>query len=290
VLASAVQAAPARAACTQADVQTAVDDVSRARLAATLHQLTHDSAGRPTSRHVSSPNNAVEVAWARGQLAAYGLSARLQPFRSGRRQLHNVVATIPGSGTGRVGVGGHIDSTSDRATVIARGADDDGTGVVAAMEAGRVIAHHARRCLRSSVDVVLFNDEEEGMRGSEVYAAGVKPTMVGFLNLDMIGNGGTPAIVASYNHKTRDKPLARSVATARTSYGVAGLRLAVSRYRTGDQDGASFWAEKIPVTYLYEQRMSPHWHETTDLPEHVNLDQVALTTKVVVGALLGLAD
>src|SRR5512144_695656 len=95
---------PAATECTPADVQAAVDHASRARLASTLHELTHDAANRPTSRHVGSPNNGREVGWARSRLASYGLRARLQPFRSEHGRLANVVATIPGSGPGRVGV------------------------------------------------------------------------------------------------------------------------------------------------------------------------------------------
>ncbi|HLZ37717.1 MAG TPA: M28 family peptidase [Mycobacteriales bacterium] len=272
-------------------MQAAVDHVSRARVASTLHDLTHDAADRPTSRHVSSSNNGREVGWARSRLAAYGLRARLQPFRSDQRRLANVVATIRGTGPGRVGVGAHIDSMSEsgEARTLAPGADDEGSGVVAAMEAGRVIARYARGCLTRSVDVALFNDEEEGMRGSETYAASVKGGMVGFVNLDMIGNGGTPAVVASYSDDARDEPIARAVAAARTAYGVTGLRLSVSRYRDDDQDAASFWAEDIPVTYMYEEEMSPHWHEITDTVENVNVDQIELRTKAVVGAIVDLA-
>jgi hypothetical protein len=113
--------------------------------------------------------------------------------------------------------------------------------------------------------------------------------MTGFINLDMIGNGGTPAVVSSYNDDARDEPIARAVATARTAYGVTGLRLSVSSYDDDDQDGASFWAEDIPVAYMYEKEMSPHWHEVTDTADHVNLDQMELTTKAVVGAIVDLA-
>src|SRR5512144_2359664 len=113
--------------------------------------------------------------------------------------------------------------------------------------------------------------------------------MLGFVKLDIICNGGTPAVVASYSDDARDEPIARAVAAARTAYGVTGLRLSVSRSRGDDQDAASFWAEDIPVPYMYEEEMSPHWHEITDTVENVNVDQIELRTKAVVGAIVDLA-
>jgi carboxypeptidase Q len=83
----------------------------------------------------------------------------------GEANSHNVVGEIRGRELPDeiVVVGCHLDSWD-----VGQGAQDDAAGCVAAMEAGRVIAGLAQRP-RRTVRVVLFTNEENGLRGGFTY-------------------------------------------------------------------------------------------------------------------------
>src|SRR6185437_7237027 len=91
------------------------------------------------------------------------LGARSLPDAEGA----NVVGDVEGSATPKevVLLGAHLDSWD-----LGRGAIDDGAGCAIVMEAARQIAglpQHPRRTVR----VVLFANEENGLRGARAYAA-----------------------------------------------------------------------------------------------------------------------
>lgn len=291
VVVHATRTTPVPVACTRPDaVRRAIDAVSQDRIRANLQQLVNGgpaAEGQVGSRHVSTPGNATAVSWIGEALVAAGVPTREQPFRSGGRALSNVVATVAGSDPGlRYGVGAHLDSTSEQVNM-APGADDDASGVAAVIEAARVIGTVPQSCLRASIDFVAFNDEEEGMTGSATYADSTRRSMRGFMNLDMIGNGTNPCVNASYNHGW-DEAIATRLADANRREGSA-LRMPLRRYTVDDQDGSSFWSDKLPVAYLYECADSPHYHRSTDQLQYLNVGQITATTRIVVAALLDLA-
>ncbi len=79
---------------------------------------------------------------------------------------HNVVAELRGREKPDevVVIGGHLDSWD-----VGQGAHDDGTGVVMAMEALGVLRRLGLRP-RRTVRVVLWTNEENGLRGAKAYA------------------------------------------------------------------------------------------------------------------------
>ncbi|MFN7589749.1 MAG: M20/M25/M40 family metallo-hydrolase [Planctomycetota bacterium] len=78
----------------------------------------------------------------------------------------NVVGELPGSVTPEriVVVGGHLDAWD-----LGRGAHDDGAGCVHALEAVRLLQACGIRP-RCTIRVVLFANEENGLRGAKAYA------------------------------------------------------------------------------------------------------------------------
>ncbi|HIN85600.1 MAG TPA: peptidase M28 family protein [Myxococcales bacterium] len=78
----------------------------------------------------------------------------------------NVIAEFTGRGKPEevVVIGGHLDSWD-----VGQGAHDDGTGVVAAMEALTVLRKLGLRP-RRTIRVVLWTNEENGLRGGRQYA------------------------------------------------------------------------------------------------------------------------
>lgn len=101
----------------------------------------------------------------------------------------NVVAEVKGREKPQevVLLGAHLDSWD-----VGTGAHDDGAGVVMVMEAARLLAKQ-RPAPRRTVRVVLFMNEENGLRGARAYAeahAAELPRHVAALELD--AGGGRP--------------------------------------------------------------------------------------------------
>jgi Zn-dependent M28 family amino/carboxypeptidase len=105
----------------------------------------------------------------------------------------NVVAEIKGRERPEelVLISAHLDSWD-----VGAGAHDDGAGVVMVMEAARLLAKQ-KPAPRRTVRVVLFMNEENGLRGAKAYAeahAAELPRHVAALELD--AGGGKPLGVA----------------------------------------------------------------------------------------------
>ena len=101
----------------------------------------------------------------------------------------NVVAEVKGREKPEeiVLIGAHLDSWD-----VGTGAHDDGAGVVMVMEAARLIARQ-KPAPRRTVRVVLFANEENGLRGARAYAeahAAELPRHVAAMEMD--SGGGRP--------------------------------------------------------------------------------------------------
>ena len=110
-----------------------------------------------------------QASWIR-RLIERGVPVRVR-LEMGARLLpdapsHNVIAELRGSELPDevVLLGGHLDSWD-----VGQGAQDDGAGVVQSMEALRQLAALGKP-LRRTVRVVLFTNEENGLRGGREYA------------------------------------------------------------------------------------------------------------------------
>ncbi len=117
---------------------------------------------------------------------------RRDAFDFGGAQYHNVVATLPGLTTPDqiFIISDYFDSTSDRPTTAAPGADDNASGTVAMLEVASVFSQYR---FDSTIRFIGFNVEEEGLAGSTAYATAAKfngdkigDKIGGMLNLDMI--------------------------------------------------------------------------------------------------------
>jgi carboxypeptidase Q len=86
-------------------------------------------------------------------------------FSQGEVEVFNTVAEIPGSEKVDevVIIGGHIDSWD-----LGTGATDNGTGIMAVLEAGRALKAVGVKPKRT-IRCVLFSGEEEGLHGSRAY-------------------------------------------------------------------------------------------------------------------------
>jgi hypothetical protein len=138
---------------------------------------------------------------------------------SGVNRLHrNVVGEIPGTVAGegeRIYVlSGHLDSRNENvndAVGLARGVDDDASGVACALELARVMS---QRSWPMTLRLVAFTGEEQGLIGSEflanVYDINGEPIAAMFSNDIMAGINGAPDPDSTV---TTDSTKARAFAT-----------------------------------------------------------------------------
>ncbi|MER2598547.1 MAG: M28 family peptidase [Caldilineales bacterium] len=106
----------------------------------------------------------------------------------------NIIAEKPGLDptAGIVILCAHLDSTSPSGATLAPGADDNGSGSVAVLQAAELMAPYH---FNATVRFILFTGEEQGLLGSTAYANAVAGQDIrGVLNMDMIAwdNQGGP--------------------------------------------------------------------------------------------------
>ncbi len=230
------------------------------------------------------------------QLAGMGLAPTYHPWSFSSLSSHNVVAELPGLTQPQeiILVTAHLDDMPQ--ADIAPGADDNASGSVGVLTAAEILSQYPfERTLR----FVLFTGEEQGLRGSAVYAAEARAhgdDIRGVVNLDMIGYDATGAPVMGL--------YARSTVPA--SLGVAGVfSQVVARYALplsptlwvddglgNRSDNASFWAQGYPAILAIEDckgDCTPHYHKTSDRLATLNLEYLTAMVRAAVGTAAHLA-
>lgn len=191
-------------------------EVSPARISTTVHTLAAFGTRHTLSdAHSATRGIGAARSWIKAQLDGMGpnMAARFEEFDAPKMpripngaKLVNVIGTVRGTSTPDdiVYVLAHydsmcadvMDSTSD-----APGANDDASGVAAALEVARAVAAHP---LKSTFVVVLTAGEEQGLVGAKYradHATAGREFIRGVLNNDIIGDptsprgGGTPHLI-----------------------------------------------------------------------------------------------
>lgn len=160
---------------------------------------------RLKSRHLAHPHNRLATDAIAKELA--GLQSdrwtvRRRRFTHRGLTLDNIEAELEGLSPELILVTAHLDSTAgndpdyDGAEDSAPGADDDASGVAAVLAlASRFVALSEAAPLARSVRFVLFNAEEEGLVGSQIYARAEQARgtpILATLQMDMIGYNAEP--------------------------------------------------------------------------------------------------
>lgn len=230
------------------------------------------------------------------QLSSMGLAPVYHPWSLYGLSSRNVVAELPGLTHPReiILVTAHLDDMPQAA--IAPGADDNASGSVGVLTAAGILSQYPfERTLR----FVLFTGEEQGLRGSAVYAAEARARgedIRGVVNLDMIGYDATGApVVGLYTRST--VPASLAVAGV-FSQVVASYALPLSPTLWVDDslgyrsDNASFWAWEYPAILAIEDckgDCTPEYHRVTDRLATLNLDYLTAMVKAAVGTAAHLA-
>ena len=197
-------------------------------------------------------------------------------------RLANVLGVIPGQRADEyVVVGAHFDHLGTDPTLqgdaVYNGADDNASGVSAALQIARAFAASGQKPLRTVV-IAFWDGEELGLLGSEAFlqrcpfAGQIK----GYLNFDMIGRN---------NREDRPRHVVYFYTAAHPAFAEwlrrdidrHGLRLEPD-YRAwerpvGGSDNASFARRDIPVIW-YHTDGHPDYHQPTDHADRLNWEKL----------------
>jgi hypothetical protein len=241
------------------------------------------------SKYVSQPGNNKAIEYLNKTYASFGYSPEIQWFSPTQAQggrTGNIVSTLKGTENPELiyVVSSHFDSV-----VIGPGADDDTSGTCALLETARALAGHP---MPATIVFASFTGEEAGLLGSREFvrlAAANKWNIVGALNNDMIGWAGESGRM--------DNTIRYSNAGIKDiQHGAAFLFTKLITYDAKyykSTDAQAFydgWGDIVGGIGSYPVLANPNYHQSTDLIETINFQQVAETAKVTAATLAYLAS
>jgi hypothetical protein len=249
------------------------------------------------TRYTFTAANDAAAVWMYDVFASYGLQVEFfEHEQSGLRK--NVIATLPGEVNPArvVYLTGHFDSTSEYPYVSAPGADDDGSGTAALLEAARVLSQHR---FRRTIKFAAFNGEEQGLVGSSQYVEhihGQGENVMGCVNLDMIAYRGTDPAPPDLIIYTNDvsHPLAEILQDAAAQYLPDDLEPIIVNQPLGASDHASFWSWGYEAIlgieeYAWGGDFCPWYHTSDDRIERYPTEYPTHVTKAAVATIAHLA-
>ena len=215
--------------------------------------------------------------WLAGEFGALGLTVTTPSFTvASGTQAENVVATLTGTTLPDewILVGAHYDSTNTSVSNTSNpspGAEDNASGCAAVLELARVMADlKPKRTLK----FVCFAGEEQGLLGSEAYAASLVSTgELGKIKLavimDMIGYSSTNALDVLLETSSALAAVLPQFQQAAADYS-PGMTVSTSLAPFGS-DHMPFINRAVPTLLLIENEWDryPHYHKTTDVPANV---------------------
>lgn len=189
----------------------------------------------------------------------------------------------------------HYDATSrQNPSISAPGADDNGSGTAAVMEAARVMAGES---YMHTVKFILFPGEEQGLHGSAAYAARAAADgeeILGAINLDMIGYDGDGDGLFDIHAGTgqESQALGELVQSMVVSEGLNLTPVLITQGATSSSDHASFWRNGYPAVLIIEDWSdhTPAYHTAGDVVSTLNASYFLEMSKLAIGSLAHLAN
>lgn len=269
-------------------VQQLVNDVTQAELVATWQALDDFE-----NRYTFATQNNTATQWMYDQFAAMGLDVQFDYYTQSGQQRRNVVATHPGlvDPTKVVYLCGHLDATSENTNVCAPGADDNGSGTAAVIEAARAMS---AQFFQYTIKFALFNGEEQGLLGSAAYVAEIAAAgedVVCAFNMDMIAYRGTdpaPPDLVIYTN-TGSQPFANAIQDAINTYLPGQLTPVIRVEALSGSDHASFWDHSYKAVCAIEDEawgddFCPWYHTCNDRIERYPQDYILACARATIAA------
>lgn len=224
--------------------------------------------------------------------------ARLKQGTHRSLKLANVLGWIPGERKNEyVIIGAHFDHIGYDPTLagdqIYNGADDNASGVSAALQIARAFAASGKKPLRNVI-FAFWDGEEKGLLGSKYFVQSCPfiQQIKGYLNFDMIGRNNKP---------NQPKHVVYFYTEAHPAFGQwlkediqkYGLELEPD-YRAwdhpiGGSDNGSFALRDIPIIW-YHTDGHPDYHQPSDHADRINWEKLTDITRAAFLNMWNLAN
>jgi len=189
----------------------------------------------------------------------------------------------------------HYDSTSESASTLAPGADDNASGIAALVEVASLLRGVG---LKRDVVFAAFGGEEQGLFGS-AHCADIAhrehwPIEL-VINMDMVGfPNGTPAnrVVVEFdqgNHNPQNDAVSKAFGLLMAQAAADYTSLAVEHTDIWNSDYMPFEEKGFACIGAYEGGDNPFYHQSTDVAAHVDLNYVKEVVKMVLATVMTIA-
>jgi hypothetical protein len=192
---------------------------------------------------------------------------------------YNVIATLEGSGVSdSISVmGGHYDnylSTGDAFTLVP-GANDNASGVAAALEVARVMKKNYFTP-KNTIEFIAFGSEEMGLYGSSYYATDARTTLKKIrimLNNDMIAyepdnnTANWSVNIIDYNNSHYSRAVAERLCLKYTL-----LKYFNDNTYSSASDSYPFFTNGYKALFFFSKKMDPNYHTLFDFVENCNFN------------------
>jgi hypothetical protein len=225
----------------------------------------------------------VAAQWIRGHFDSLGLITSFQTFSTSYGP--NVIGELPGTTRAEdiYIYCGHYDTYHRGDQLHAPGCDDNGSGTAAVLMAARILS---QREFAATIRFIAFSGEEQGMVGSQAYAAEAYAAgdhIVAVINLDMILHPG-------FDNYNPDPDYDLDIIGHYPSQWLAGnltgelgtltpISFEVHNNATAFSDHWSFWQYGYDAVVLSENTAQETWgganeayHQLTDTLDNPNYD------------------
>jgi hypothetical protein len=244
------------------------------------------------TRSSTTPQFDTACQYALGVFQSLGLSASLDPFTGSGHAMTNVVAVKTGTlyPSQIVIISGHLDSTSPSAATLAPGAEDNGSGSVAVLEAARLLANLP---CEKTIYFILFAGEEQGLLGSAHYATeadNLNLDIKAMLTMDMIAYNdpaGADLWIEGFHQGTSSVWLMNQLDVNARTY--CGLTTYLYPGEGWGSDHESFHAHAFPAVLAIENEYDSYacYHQTCDTVDKLD---AGLMRKIAGSVLITTAE
>ncbi|MFA7418106.1 MAG: M28 family peptidase [Melioribacteraceae bacterium] len=258
-------------------IQTIINKVSIDTLIYNLRGLSGDIPVKLNNTSVSllsrnrlSPGNSYVPTYLDQMFSRFGLVSLQQNFMTDGTNVYAIQTGVTKPNQ-YVIICAHYDDMPYSG--IAPGADDNGSGTIAVLEAARILSKYK---FDYTIIYALWDLEEYGLHGSYYYAQEASSrgdNIVAVINLDMIGwdsNNDFKAEVHTKNISSTNE-LGQLFPDTNQKYSI-GLNLFVTNPGSTSSDHASFWRFNYPAVLLIEIKsdFNLYYHKSTDDISKIN--------------------
>jgi len=182
----------------------------------------------------------------------------------------NVLASVGDIGP-RIIICAHYDSISY--SEVAPGANDDASGIAAALEAFRLLSNHSSE-LNYQIIFAAFAGEEQALLGSRIFVQKLlleQQPIMAVINIDTVGYGFFQSLYSNLASLW----LADILMEGAFSFQLPCVKSIIGYPENSAGDHQSFWNVNIPAVLIYEHGPQyPFFHGEQDTIDKVNFDLV----------------